>query len=198
MRGVSDRSKIVYLVILIFFLSGIGLFWIDYLGVINMGKFIAEMRGEEEFVTEASGDEPSLIEKEEFEKQQEKLLERIEKLDRREALISEKEKELEVEKDKLVNMRKGFDLEKKKFEKEKSAYSGYKKNVKVLANKMANMPPQDSVKIMAGWEDPLIIDVLRQMDSDAAAKGEASITSYLITLLPAKKASRIMYLMTQI
>ncbi len=198
MRGVSEKAKVLYLAVLIFFLVGIGLFWIDYIGVINMGKFIADIKGEEELVAQATGDEPSLIEKEEFKKQQDKLLERIEKLDSREALISEKEKELDEEKKKLANIREGLELERKKFEEKKKEYSGYKKNVEVLADKMANMPPQDSVKIMEGWEDPLIIDVLRQMDQNAAAKGEASITSYLITLLPKKKASRIMYLMTQI
>jgi flagellar protein FlbB len=60
------------------------------------------------------------------------------------------------------------------------------------------MPPDESVKIMINWEDPLIIDVLRQMDRDAEELGRQSITSYLITLMPKEKASRIMYLMTQL
>ncbi len=198
MRGVSDRSKIIYLVVLIIFLSGIGLFWLDYIGLVNMGKMVTSIKGEEEFVTKASGDDPSLIEKEEFEKEKDKLQERIEGLDKREALISEKEKELDSEKTKVEDIRKGLELEKKKFEDEKKQYSGYKKNVEVLADKMSNMPPEDSVKIMEKWEDPLIIDVLRQMDTNAQTLGQTSITSYLITLFPKDKASRIMYLMTQI
>ena len=64
--------------------------------------------------------------------------------------------------------------------------------------KEKKMPPNDSVKIMVNWEEPLIIDVLRQMDADAEAAGRVSITSYLITLMPKEKASRIMYLMTQL
>jgi len=32
MRGVSDRSKIVFLMLLIVFLGGIGAFWLDYIG----------------------------------------------------------------------------------------------------------------------------------------------------------------------
>ena len=80
----------------------------------------------------------------------------------------------------------------------KKKYSGYKKNVKQLATKIKNMPPEDSVKIIVNWEEPLIIDVLRQMDQDAEDAGQVSITSYLITLMPKKKASRIMYLMTQL
>ena len=48
------------------------------------------------------------------------------------------------------------------------------------------------------WEDPLIIDVLRQIDDDARREGRTSVTSYLISLMPKEKASHIMYLMTQL
>lgn len=196
--AVSDRSKIIYLLILIVFLAGLGVFWLDYINLINISKYTRVFQGEPELVVDAAGDEPSLVEKEEFEKEKDKLLERIEELDQREALIAEREKELESEKDKLDQVRSGLELEKKKLEDERKKDSGYRKNVQVLANKMANMPPEESVKIMINWDDPLIIDVLRQMDSDAAAAGKMSITSYLITLFPKEKASRIMYLMTQL
>ncbi|HPB81225.1 MAG TPA: hypothetical protein PK200_04210 [Spirochaetota bacterium] len=55
-----------------------------------------------------------------------------------------------------------------------------------------------AAEIMVKWEDSLIIDVLRQIDSNAEEAGRSSITSYLISLMPGNKASRIMYLMTQI
>ena len=70
--------------------------------------------------------------------------------------------------------------------------------MKELSKKIFNMPPAEAVKIMANWEDNLVIDVLRQLDSDAAETGRQSISSYLLTLLPKEKASRIMYLMTQL
>ena len=198
MRNLSKRAKILYLLILIIFIMGFGLFWMDYIGLIKLNKYINRFRGEPGLVIEAVDDEPSLVEREEFNKEREKLLERIEELDKREATLIENEKELIAEKEKLDEMRKGLDLEKKKFNEMKNNHAGYTENVKKLAEKMANMPPEDSVKIMINWEDPLIIDVLRQMDSDAEEAGQASITSYLITLMPKEKASRIMYLMTQI
>jgi hypothetical protein len=201
MRNISTKSKIFYLIILIIFVSGFGLFWLDYIGLIDMYSFAQRIKGEPERVTEAKDDEPSLMEREEFEKEKQKLAERVEDLDKREALIAEKEKELEAQKEKMDETRKGLDLEKKKFAQEKSTYSGYKKNVKVLANKVVSMPPQDSVNIMLNWEDPLIIDVLRQIDADAQEAGRASVTSYLMKIMSEKRAdraSRIMYLMTQI
>ena len=201
MRNISSKAKILYLFILIIFISGFGLFWMDYIGLIDAYSYVQRIKGESELVTEAKDDEPSLMEREEFDKEKQKLAERIEDLDKREALIAEKEKEQQAQREKLDEMRKGLDLEKKKLEQEKSMYSVYKKNVRVLANKVVNMPPENSVTIMLNWEDPLIIDVLRQIDADAQEAGRVSITPYLIQIMSEKKAdraSRIMYLMTQI
>ncbi|HOW82574.1 MAG TPA: hypothetical protein PK573_08445 [Spirochaetota bacterium] len=198
MRNLSNRAKVIYLMILIFFISAFGLFWLDYIGMIRMSKYINVFREEPELVVDAAGDEPSLMEREEFEKEKQRFLERIEDLDKREAVIVDKEKSLDVEREKFDQMRRGLDLEKKKLADDRNRYSGYKDNVKKLAGKIYNMPPEESVKIMVNWEDPLIIDVLRQMDADAEDAGRQSMTPYLITLLPKEKASRIMYLMTQL
>lgn len=198
MPAISEKSKILYLITLIIFISAFGLFWIDYIGLLNIESYFNRFRSPAPLVTEAAGDEPSLIAREEFEKERQSLLERAEDLDKREALLSEKERELTAEQERLEEIKKGLDLEKKKFSETQSEYAGYMKNVKVLADKVSSMPPDDSVQIMVNWEEPLIIDVLRQMDADAEAEGTSSITSYLITLMPKEKASRIMYLMTQI
>jgi len=196
--AVSNRSKIIYLIILILFLAGMSFFWLDNIGLINISSKISSLKNTDELSLNAAGDEPSLIEKEEFGKEKEKLQERIEDLDKREALIAEKEKEIDSEKDKLEQVRKGLELEQRKLENERKKDSGYRKNVVVLANKVSNMPPEEATKIMSNWDDPLIIDVLRQMDADSEAAGKMSITSYLMTLFPKEKASRIMYLMTQL
>lgn len=198
MAVISEKSKILYLLALILFVSAFGIFWLDYIGLINLDAYVNRFRKTAPLVTQAGGDEPSLVAREEFEKEKQSLLERAEDLDKREAMLAEKEQELTAEQEKLEEMKKGIDLEQKKFTDERSEYAGYTKNVKVLAEKVAAMPPNDSVQIMVNWEDPLIIDVLRQMDADAEAEGTMSMTSYLITLMPREKASRIMYLMTQI
>ena len=198
MANLSNKTKAVYLLLLIVFISFFGLFWMDYIGLIDARGYINPMEKEAPSVMSATDDEPSLVAREEFEKEKARLMERIQDLDKREAMILEREKEIEAESEKISEMQRGLELEKKKFEDEKKEHSGYQKNVKDLAYKIANMPPGDSVKIMVNWEDSLIIDVLRQMDMDAAEAGRSSITAYLITLMPKKKASRIMYLMTQL
>lgn len=196
---VSDKSKVFYLIILLFFSIGAGIFWFDYINLIDVNQYIQKISGKEpDSVLYASDDEPSLIQLQEFEKQKQLLQERTAELDRRQALLEEQEKSLETELEKIDEIKKGLELEKKKLEDEKNKYSEYQENVKDLANKIQNMPPEQAVQIMIQWDDPLIIDVLRQMDRNAEEAGTSSITSYLISLMPKEKAGRIMYLMTQI
>ena len=199
MAAITEKTKVFFLIILIIFVSVVGIFWLDYIGLVNMNKLFRSYSPiGAPSVLETAGDEPSLIEKEEFEKEKEKLAERIEELDSREARIVQAEKDIEKEKEKLEEIRKGLELEKEKIEKEKSTYSGYKRNVEDLAQKIYNMRPEEAIQIILNWDDPLIIDVFRQMDADAADEGRASITSYLISRMPNERASRIMYLMTQL
>ena len=195
---VSEKSKIFYLIILIIFSIAGGIFMLDYIDLIDVSKFYSSFKNSDpEMSIYADDDEPSLIALEEFEKQKEQLQQRIEELDKRQAIIEEREKELASELEKIDEMRKGVDLERKKLETEKSVGKGYDTNVMDLANKIVSMPPESSVEIMVKWDDPLIIDVIRQMDRNAADAGTQSITSYLLSLMPKERASRIMDLMTR-
>jgi len=197
MKNISEQSKILYLILLIVFISAVGVFWMDYIGLFNIKEYMTFMKKEPKSVLHKDADEPSLVEREEFNKERNKLLERIEKLDKREAKLAEREKNVETELEKIEEMKKGIKLEKKKLGLQKKKYNNYEKNVTDLANKISNMPPEASIKIMEKWEDPLIIAVLREMDVQAAEAGKKSITPYLLTLFPKEKASRITYLMTQ-
>ncbi|HPA62711.1 MAG TPA: hypothetical protein PLH15_11470 [Spirochaetota bacterium] len=195
---VSEKSKIIFLFLIIVFLLGVGVLWLDYMGLINLTKTASMFSKDEASVLYADDDEPSLMKLEELEKNKEQLKERTEDLDRREALLLEQEKSSNTDKEKIQEMRAGIDLERKKLENDKKKYSGYKKNIADLAQKIESMPPKEAVAIMINWDDPLIIDVLRQIDQNALDAGAMSVTSYLISLMPKEKASRVMYLMTQL
>ena len=198
MTNISNKSKILYMIVLILFLSVFGLFWLDYIGLMNLDAYISKHKKPVPLVVDASDDSPSLIEREEFRNEQRRLQERIQELDKREFRIAEEEKRLIVEQEKIEEMKRGIELEAKKLASVKEQYSGYKKNVVDAADKLFNMPPRDSVGIMVGFDDAFLIDVLRQMDEDARRRGGATITPYLLTRMPKEKASRIMFLMTQL
>jgi flagellar protein FlbB len=199
MKMTAEKAKIVYLLILIIFVTVVGFFWLDYIGLVDMGRLVRSYsKGDASSVVGAADDEPSLIEREEFEKEKDKLRERVEELDKREAKIEQAEKEQDKEKEKLQDIRKGLELEKERIDKEKKMYSGYKKNVADLANKIISIRPEEAVQIMLNWDDPLLIDVLRQIDANALEAGKISVTSYLLSLMPRDRSSRVMNLMTQL
>jgi flagellar protein FlbB len=199
MKLMGEKAKVVYLLILTIFIIFVGVFWLDYIGLININKIVRSyIKTEVPSVLEAEDDEPSLIEREEFEKQKEKLTERIEDLDRREAKIIQMERDIEREKEKIQETRRGLELEKEKIEREKNMFSGYKRNVLDLSRKITSMPPEEAIPIMLNWENTLIIDVLRQIDVNAEEEGRTSIASYLISRMPKDRASQITYLMTQL
>jgi flagellar protein FlbB len=198
--NISGKAKVIYLLMLSIFLVVAGFFWLDYIGMINLDRMFRKFyHHDAPRVVDAKNDEPSLVEREEFEKEKQKFRERIEDLDKREAHLVEAEKSIDTERDKIEDRKKGIELEARKLENEKKKYSGYVKNVKDLAQKIGTIPPDDAVAIMLKWEDTLVIDVLRQMDANAADEGRQSITSFLISKMkPTERASRIMYLMTQL
>lgn len=199
MINLSNRIKIIYLSIITLFVIIGGLFWLDYIGLLDLEKMTRSMyKKESPLVLHASDDEPSLVEKEEFEKEKHKLQERIEEIDKREALLVEAEKGLDAERTKIDDIKAGLEVDKKKLDNEKKRNSGYERNIKDLASKIVSIRPEEAVQIVIKWEEPLIIDVLRRIDADALEAGRVSVTSYLISLMPKEKASRIMYLMTQL
>ena len=40
MKNVSNRMKVIYLLILIIFISVFGLFWLDYIGIFNLSRYV--------------------------------------------------------------------------------------------------------------------------------------------------------------
>jgi len=199
MRQLSNKSKTIFLLIVMVFSLLLGFFWLDYIGIINIGQSVNEIYNREpQLVVDALGDEPSLIEREEFEKRKEKFFERIEALDRREAELIEMESEMEKQKEKNEEISKGLADERNQLAIENKKYSGYRKNVIDLSIKLSSMRPEEAVEIMIKWEDSLIIDVLRQVDVNAQELGKTSVTSYFISLMPRERASQIMYLMTEL
>ena len=91
------------------------------------------------------------------------------------------------------------DAEKKKSIQEKEKQMALSKKdkesrlakIKVLANKIANMPPPKAKELLENWPDQDIIDVLKQMDKDAEEEGTNTITTYLLTLFDEKRRAVI-------
>lgn len=184
----TERTRIFYLVLLILFLLVIGFFLFDYYRFIeadeifpSLAKKPAEIRLDQESPTE--------MEKLEFKKQAEKLIEERAELDKmRKELLEEKEK-LKAEKEKLKQEKENLDKKAQLLTIDEDQEKSRQQRVSAMARKVAGMPPNKAVEMLVNWPDTDIIDVFKQMDKNAEEEGTSSITTYLLTLFsPERRA----------
>ncbi|MBE8435000.1 periplasmic-type flagellar collar protein FlbB [Leptospira borgpetersenii] len=190
MASLSDKARATYLVLLILFLLGIGFFVFDYFQIINAAELLPFLRKEPALVNQ-DNESPTELQKLEFAKAQERFAEELGELEKRKTeLLTEKGK-LEVEMEKLEEMRQGLITKEKEMKSADSEKNSRQKLVKVLADKVGNMPPESAVGMLVNWPDGDIIDVFIQMDKDAEDDGRPTITTYLLTLFPADRRAMI-------
>ncbi len=190
MKGVTEKARAFYLVVLILFLIAIGFFVFDYFHVINADEIFPFLAKKPSIVNQDE-ESPTEIEKIELKKSKERLAEEIEEVENiRKALALEKEK-LEADAEKLEQVKTGIRQKEKEMKDKDEELNSRKNKVKVMANKVANMPPDAAVGMLKNWPDGDIIEVFKQMDKDAEEEGRQTITTYLLTLFTPERRSVI-------
>jgi flagellar protein FlbB len=186
----SQRRFVLFLLLLIVVFSG-GIFYaLDATGIVRAADIFPFLAPKNPLRIEDK-DYPTEVEKVEFQKWEQKLIEREELLARREAEIKAKESSSEDARRELEEMRKALRAEKEKFAAAQKEWEDRQKKVKDLAEKVRNMPPQKAQEMMQSWRDFDIIDVMRQMDKDAETEGTVSIVPYLLTLFQPDRRAEI-------
>lgn len=186
----NQRRFILFLLLLIVVFSG-GIFYaLDATGIVRAADILPFLAPKNPLRIEDK-DYPTEVEKVEFQKWEQRLIEREEMLARREAELKAKESGSEEAKRELEEMRRALKAEKEKFAQAQKEWDERQKKVKDLAEKVRNMPPQKAQEMMQNWRDFDIIDVMRQMDKDAEAEGTASIVPYLLTLFQPDRRAEI-------
>ncbi len=184
----NQKRFVLFLLLLIVVFSG-GIFYaLDSTGVVRASDILPFLAPKNPLRIEDK-DYPTEVEKVEFQKWEQKLIEREEALARREADLKTKESGGEDQKREIEETRRALKAEKEKFITAQKEWEDRQKKVKDLAEKVRNMPPQKAQEMMQNWRDFDIIDVMRQMDKDAELEGNPSIVPYLLTLfLPDRRA----------
>ena len=108
-------------------------------------------------------------------------MQREEEIASREAIVDGRFLEVQQKEQEINEIKAGVMAERKKLAMMAQDIEDRNTKVADLANKVGNMPPEKAVEMMVNWRDFDIIDVLRQMDRNAAATGTPSITPFLLT-----------------
>ena len=186
----SDRKTVVLLIISLLVVSGVLIYILDSVGVINAGKMAPFLKPSNPLKIEDKG-YPTEVDKMTFEKMKEKLLEKEEDLAQLAEELKIQKEELEKEKMALVEMRGNIEDQEEFLRGKLSDFMKRENVVKDLAIKITSMEPEKATALMSDWTDFDIIDVMRQIDRNAEAEGVRSIVPYLLTLFPADRSSEI-------
>lgn len=190
MASVTDSTRSFFLIVLIFFLIAIGFFVFDYFQVINAEDYLPFLKKQAGLVNQDLLS-PTELEKLEMEKAKERLIADREELEQMKRELEEKSSSLHADKERLEELKEGIQRKEKEMEDKQKKDNARAEKVKVLANKVANMPPESARDMLINWPDYDIIEVFEQMDRDAEEEGRQTITTYLLTLFPAERRSVI-------
>ncbi|MCW7508224.1 flagellar protein FlbB [Leptospira levettii] len=190
MASVTDSTRSFFLIVLIFFLIAIGFFVFDYFQVINAEDYLPFLKKQAGLVNQDLLS-PTELEKLEMEKAKERLIADREELEQMKRELEEKSSSLSADKERLEELKEGIQRKEKEMAEKARKDNARAEKVKVLANKVANMPPESARDMLLNWPDYDIIEVFEQMDKDAEEEGRQTITTYLLTLFPAERRSVI-------
>lgn len=190
MASLTDKTRAFYLILLIAFLIVIGFFIFDYFRIINAEEYFPFLTKKPDPIQQ-DRESPTEIEKMELEKAQEKLIEDREDLEKQIADMKKVQEEMAMERERLEELKKGILKKEEELEEQKKLDLAREEKIKVLANKVANMPPESARDMLVNWPDYDIIAVFEQMDRDAEEDGRQTITTYLLTLFPAERRAVI-------
>ena len=186
-------GRVVVMLIMILALVSGGLFWFDYLGLVDAKSIFSpllRLAGLPVRTGQAlPADSPTLLDDERFAKQLSAVEAIRQELDQRDKATTERQAAVEAMAQEIADRTTMLDERENSFKQMTERYENRRANVEQNARYLTGMPPADAVKILAASDDQTGIDVLRAVEELAAKTGEASVVSYWLSLLPPERSA---------
>jgi flagellar protein FlbB len=184
------RIFILFLLLVVLTLGGI--IWFDYLGLVDAKSIISpvyRLLGFQKRSSVASADDPNLLDRERFAKEQDALALRQQDLDTHSAALAQKEKELNQLGQDLNDRDAALTAREKAFNDQVKAFDNRRVNIAQNATYLTSMPPANAVAIMAKMGDQDVIDIFRTVEQQAQKAGVDSVVPLWLSMLSADKAA---------
>jgi len=194
MGRLSDKIKIVYLILEILFALGVVAYLLDTWGLIKLEETLTFLKKEPPRVSDRD-DNPTLLEMERMKKERERLEDKDGQLKEKEARLKADASKLQKLREDLKEIKKGLEEEKKKIAEARAVKMRRELLIRNMAERLGAMPPDNAVAIVSGWSNSDLVDVFKQMEKNAAEAGQTSIVPFLITKLPGARAQVITNIM---
>ncbi|MBU0955332.1 MAG: flagellar protein FlbB [Spirochaetes bacterium] len=194
-------GRIVLMILLLAAIVIGGLFWFDYLGILDAKAFFAPALRLLRLPVRSSGDvvsdSPGLLDEERFVKQLQAIEIQRQELAERERLALEQDAELLSKAREIEERQKNIEEQQKSFNSMLEQYENRRANIEQNARYLGGMPPADAVNILAALDDQTAIDVLRSVEEIAQKAGETSVVAFWLSLMPPERAATLQRKMTE-
>lgn len=188
-------GRVVVLLILILAVAIGGLFWFDYLGIVDAKAVLAPALRLARLPTRTGqalpADSPTLLEDERLAKRLEAVEVMRQELSELERGLVERQASVEAMAQEIAERAKLLDEREISFKQAVDRYENRRANIEQNARFLTGMPPLDAVKILEASDDQTVIDVLRMVEELAAQSGEASIVPFWMSKMDAARAARL-------
>jgi|YNPMSStandDraft_1061717.scaffolds.fasta_scaffold00010_52 flagellar protein FlbB len=188
----SGTLQVVLLLVLLIIVIIATIYWFNYIGLLNIQRTVFKLY--QKFPSLKVSKEitdPFLIEKEFLEKFKISLENKALDLKKLQTDLNKKELELNNKEVEIKKKETALAQKEENINTILKQYDNIKNNLKKQAIDLTNMPPQKAVEIMNNMDILLVCDILRTINEIAEEQGEASITPYLLSLMPPQRAAQI-------
>ena len=191
--------KIILLVLLVLVLIVGGIFWFDFLGLINLNEILAPVKSRL-FATENPAQPlvPTLLDSERLEMERQAVAIQLQELENTRLELEEREAEIEQIETELQEKQSLLDEKEKSLIEATRQYDNKIRNIEQVALYLASMPPDDAVAIMNEYEIFDLVDLLRVSERLSLEAGEQSLVPYWISQMPDRvRAARIQNMLVE-
>jgi flagellar protein FlbB len=191
-------GKVIVLLLLIAILALGGIFWFDYLNVIDAKTVLAPIYRYIPFIGGEGRSQPRATPTDLLNLDAERLTVRLEALELRNMEMDTRARDLDARFGEIEQMameledrQKSLDERENSLRAQAADAENKDRNVEQNARYLTGMPPGNAVGIITALDDQDAIDVLRKTEEIARTEGTVSIVSYWLSLMEPERAAEL-------
>lgn len=191
--------QIILLLLLILLLIAGGLFWFDYLGVIDAQERLApilRLVGMEPRTEIEDPDDIMLMDRLRLQALQDAVEMEMLALEERAAGVEQRVAQLEEREQELAERERQVEEREVSLNERLRQYDNRRAVLEQNARYLNSMRPAEAVRILEGYDDQLLIETMRVAEEMSQAAGEVSLVSVWLSSLPPERAADIQRKMT--
>jgi len=191
-------GRTLVLLLLIIVLSVGGIFWFDYLNVIDAKGVLAPIYRFLPFTAGDGRSQPRVGADEFLNLDAERLAIRLEAIDLFRMELDIRQRDLDSQHGEIIQMAQELEVRQRTIEdiensliRQAADAENRDRNVEQFARYLNGMPPRSAVSILDELDDQNAIDILRKTEEIAQAEGTASIVSFWLSLMNPARAAEL-------